>query len=952
MPSSTQRTRSAYARRVLIALALVLVVAAAARAADTGTVSGAVFDQTGQPVPDATVRISGDGLPAGRTVQTSANGIYQFEYLLPGEYAVEVEKAGIGAAKRAAIVGLGKDTQVDFIIGLAVNEDLTVTAASPIVDVRSSEVSFNFTSETLYGLPLERAYRGLFQLIPGVADNRSTVGPAAGGNRQDNTYLIDGANITNPGFGYLSTEVNELDIAEVNLKRAGLSAEFGRTSGTVTNAVSRSGSNRVSGIGRIDWLSENLVSEYKLPAELLGAGLKPGAFRDPLLTTEKGPAVGIGGPILQDRIFFYGSARYSRKTKWGRSNKVATPLPDEVRSGPELFAKLTATASAAHQLTLSYRHRPSHVENAGITSDFAPSVATTTDNGSRVATAEWAHFMAARRSLNVRYLHTQENNEGVPVRSLGYLPAFNPNNLSAMGQYTDPNAANLTVGAFQYTNIQNYRRHEIRSTFSQLFDVRRSSHTLKVGGGYEFGEEALNRVANGWGTIANITQSGVPALRTRYYTPQSPQLGQGRSYSVFAQDDVSIANRTWINVGVLLNRDEFSQDVPGSGGCPSTVTLKGGAAVYESKGDRCDFLRFGFADEIQPRLGVSHQIREGKGDKAYAHWGRYFNMDQMSSGRSLAPSRIFQTQTVFDLSGNILSSGPLASTTGKMIDPDIKPIYTDEILVGYATPLADVYSVDVFFMSRAMHNFIEDLPSRMSGTAPDSGPFVAANLPCVAFAACRSADARRTYRAVTVDLRRRLTSRWMSDINYTWSRFEGNFDLDFGSIPAFNTSSFIQDGPGTNVEDPNRSGPLFEDRPHVFKVFTSYAATSRISTSGYLRVQSGAPWAARGRDWEGAVLNYLEPAGSHRNPTWANLDLMAAYRLPLDGRRSISFEARVMNVFDNQTRLSTDAQQYLDLRTLPAPPYFAPYQDPNPFFATGNGFAPPRRLYVAAVANF
>lgn len=91
---------------------------------------------------------------------------------------------------------------------------------------------------------------------------------------------------------------------------------------------------------------------------------------------------------------------------------------------------------------------------------------------------------------------------------------------------------------------------------------------------------------------------------------------------------------------------------------------------------------------------------------------------------------------MFDLSGNILSSGPLASTTGKMIDADIKPIYTDEILVGYATPFAGVYSVDVFFMSRTMNNFIEDVPSRLNGTAPDSGPFVAANLPCVAFAAC------------------------------------------------------------------------------------------------------------------------------------------------------------------------------------------------------------------------
>ena len=132
----------------------------------------------------------------------------------------------------------------------------------------------------------------------------------------------------------------------------------------------------------------------------------------------------------------------------------------------------------------------------------------------------------------------------------------------------------------------------------------------------------------------------------------------------------------------------------------------------------------------------------------------------------------------------------------------------------------------------------------------------------------------------------------MSDISYTWSRFEGNYDLDYSLGSVFNTSSFIQDGPGTNVEDPNRFGPLFEDRPHVFKVFTSYAATSRLTASGYLRVQSGTPWAARGRDWVGAVLNYLEPAGSHRNPTWANLDLMTAYRcLSVAGRASRSKRA-------------------------------------------------------------
>jgi hypothetical protein len=221
---------------------------------------------------------------------------------------------------------------------------------------------------------------------------------------------------------------------------------------------------------------------------------------------------------------------------------------------------------------LSYRQRPNSVENAGIGSDFAPGVASSNDNGSRIATADWTTFLTPRRSVNVRYLYSREINEDTPVTDLGYLPPFNPANLVAMGQYMDPTQSNLTIGGGQYANIQNYRRHEARGTFSQMFDLGRTSHVLKVGGGYEFGEENLNRLANGWGTVVNVNVNGVPALRTRYYTPQSPQLGQGRTSSLFIQDDLTIANRLFVNAGVLLNRDQFSQNVEGSGGCPATIT--------------------------------------------------------------------------------------------------------------------------------------------------------------------------------------------------------------------------------------------------------------------------------------------------------------------------------------------------------------------------------------------
>jgi hypothetical protein len=785
-----------------------------------------------------------------------------------------------------------------------------------------------------------------------VPDNRSAVGLSAGGSRQDNTYLLDGANITSPGFGTLAIQVNQLDIAEVNLTRAGVTAEFGRTAGTVANAVSRSGSNQFTGVGRLDWLSKGLVDAYRLPDDLRAAGLLPGTFRDPLLTTQAEPAIGVGGPLVRDLVFFYGSARYQHDTKWGRVNKANVALPDEVRKGPEYFGKLTASPSASHQLTFSHRDHPIDVDNNGLSSDFAPSVATTGDRSSRVTSLAWAWFPGPRRSLNVRYQRTREMNEDVPVTLLPDRPPFDPTRPAAMGQFTDASRANLITGAREFTNAQNYRHHEVRATISEQFGLGRTSHMLKAGLGYEFAEEDLRRTGNGWGAITAVTVNGVAALRARYYAPQPPQRGQGDTYSLFVQDSVVVSNRLSATAGVLLTRDAFKQRVDGSGGCLPTIPLKGGAAVYESKGDTCTFLRFGYGDEIQPRLGLSYQLRKGAGDKIYGDWGRYYNMDQKSSGRSLAPIRIFQTETLFDPAGTVLSTGPLASTTGKLIDPSIEPIYTDEFVLGYATPLGSSTSLDVYFMSRGMHNFIDDVPSRMNGTAPTSGPFVAANLPCTAFAACRDADATRSYRALTIDLRRHLSQRWQGNVSYTWSRFEGNYDLDYTTVGVFNTSSFIQDGPGTDVQDPNRFGPLFEDRPHVFKLFGTFAATERLTASGYFRVQSGAPWAARGRDVPGGTLNFLEPAGSHRNPTWNNLDLMASYRLPAGGRVGVTLEARLLNVFDNQTRLSTDAQQFLDLRSSTTPPFIQPYLVANPLFGLGNAFAPPRRLYLGAGFTF
>jgi hypothetical protein len=779
-------------------------------------------------------------------------------------------------------------------------------------------------------------------LIPGVADNRSSVGPSGGGSRQDNTYLIDGVNITNPGFGYLSTEVNQLDIAEFNIKRGAITAEFGRSAGFVTNAVSKSGTNQIAGAARFDFVPKAFIADFE-----------NNAFRDDLVTTLVNPTLGLGGPFIKNKLFWYGSARYFRQTKWDRVNKFSEALPDEERTGHELYGKVTATPNEKHLLAVSFRDRPSDVNNASLGSSTAVTRSTTDNNASRVGTAAWNFFATDRTVLEVKYLYLLEKNESNPDTQLGYLPQpFNFANPALSGQYTDPARANLITGGFEYGARVNYTRHEARATFSQYVDIGRTGHQFKVGGGYEFGEEDFFRRANGWGQISRITVSGQPRLRARYYFEQPPQLGQGRTWSLFAQDTMTVSSRLTLNLGVLLDKDEFAQEIKGSGGCGTVNTPTheaAGTAVFETKNDRCTFIRFGFGDEVQPRLGINWNVREGKGDKLYANFGRYYNMDQKSSGRSLAPRRIFQREAQYDaVTGALISDVPRASTTGKLIDPELEPTYNDEWLGGYATPLGADWSVDAFYTFRRTRNFIEDVPSVL----PDTGPYAAANLPCNTFEACRGVVGKRKYQAFTVELSRRLKDKWSLTTSYAWSRLEGNFDLDYSSA-VFNTSSFIQDGPGTNVQEAGRDGVLREDRPHVFKLFANYQPVDSVTLGGYFRVQSGAPWNARGQDTQGgAALFYLEPAGSHRNPTWANFDLLAAYRRKLTGRADLTVEGRVLNVFNNQTRLSTDAVQFLDTNRIASPPYVIPGTQVNQFFGTGNGFAPPRRLLVAAMVNF
>ncbi len=549
----------------------------------------------------------------------------------------------------------------------------------------------------------------------------------------------------------------------------------------------------------------------------------------------------------------------------------------------------------------------------------------------------------------MKFVSLQENDTSVGETLLApFQPAtIDPHNLGAYGTYRDPTRNNGNVGVYEFQETgDRYRRNEIKGTLSQYFDLGPTQHQFKIGGGYENDTNDTVRATNGWGvwatgqdcpaSVCGTLKSGT--ARARYYTSQPTQNSLSRTYSAFIQDTMTVKNLT-VYVGFLFNKDDFAQLCPAGSVCGSGSTAPLTADV------RYNFMTFDWSQQIQPRLGITWNTNIIRDDKLYGTYGEYASLDQKSTARSFAPFRIRQDQAFFDgTTGAFLGSQYLGSSSGKLIPSNLKPPYYQEAIVGYSAAATKDVTFDVYYQYRNLKNVFEDTPRGPDPYASSTyfGSFQAANFP----------DARRVYRAFTLDVQKRYADRWYADVNVTWSKLSGNFDEDYG-LALFNTSSLLEDEPGAYTDDPLRYGLLRQDRPIVAKLMGAYDLPFGVTLGGFLRVQSGTPWEARGATPSSTSSRYLEPAGSHRLPTWTNFDLLAAYTLKLSGTLGVRLEGRVTNVFDSQTVLSVNTIKYNDVY-VPNGVSLAPQgtSKPNALYGTPTSWAAPRRFTLTARVDF
>lgn len=290
-----------------------------AQGRQTGSISGTVVDEEGNPLPGAAVALSGPRIMGTKTYITSQKGKFRFPALLPGgDYQVRVEMSGFKTTiRKGLIVNVGKTTEVHITLEITtIKEEVTVTAPSPVIDVETSKVSVHYGSEFLASLPMSRDLYGLQNSIPGAisegVDYRRT-SSILGGTVRSQLYQLDGVPMNDPATFYPMTNINVDVYEEIEFGIGSLPAEVGQADSVVVNIVTKSGGNKFTGSAAAYYTGDALTETLLSAEDNKAIGVNPPrSYMD-----YKDGSLSFGGPLIQDKAWFFLNGR---RLLWKRAN--------------------------------------------------------------------------------------------------------------------------------------------------------------------------------------------------------------------------------------------------------------------------------------------------------------------------------------------------------------------------------------------------------------------------------------------------------------------------------------------------------------------------------------------------------------------------------------------------------------------------------------------------------
>ena len=907
-------------RVAAVFLAVLTLLPFAAYAQTTGNIIGTVTDNTGAVLPGVTVTVTGPNLQGSRTTVTGNQGEYSLTALPPGNYRLEYSLSGLSPTTRENVrVGLDTTTRADATMGMgAVAEAITVTADAVVVDPTQTTVQQNFGTNHLKYATIgaaNRSYQSVLQQAPGVAGGANP--QVMGANLGQNNYTLDGVNTTDPVTHTFGSNLPFDAIQEISIQTLGKDAEYGRAIGGTINVVTKSGGNQFSGTLDARYRDEGLSES--------------GDHFDPDARPFKNfnPAATLGGPILRDRLWFFGSVE----------------RPDTARTNPQVYAwqpgtrtfkgwnslgKLTFTPMANHTFQLFVTDNRATINHATDSSSYSPEADAQQIQESTIYNLGYDVILNPKWLANAR----------VGIRQ-GFLETGPMN-----GDPTLPSILNASTSTYtqSYSNWQfgNRDRNELIASTTYFLEAA-GSHTFKAGLNFDNSEFNVYNNFTGtafgqqfctaqWGFAPNstcgarlVTRNTAAGKDQPYYVEiwsVIPEHGVTADYRAFyAQDE-------WRPIPALTARlglrwEESSFEEPGRDDLPSL-------------------------SKLQPRVGLAWDVFNNASTIVHGFWGQVMDDNALtlanfgSTAGSSIRTRIFYTAATGRYDRFI---DTLGSSAPNVYDPNLEPTVSDELTLGFTQRLWRNTSLDITGLWRETNNMFED-------TCIDDhcDYYVLTNTP-----AGQSDALRSEYQGVIAKLEARPYS-WLSGlVSYTWAESKGS------------------------VEYTQNQGSDFDQYPYHFINTFGYLsddARHRVKASGYAR----APWGTTlGVDflYRSGVPDNITIAssaasayygnvfaiqrGERRVPNLHQLDLQLMHEFSF-GPTRFALLGTVYNALNSETvtDLGGAVGGYTECATVNADPMTVRGTDanrciPNPLFGSVSGVAPgvlvaPTSLINQAVA--
>ena len=925
----------------LVALvALMTAVVAAAQGVQTGSVRGVVQDATGMVVAQATIHAESPAQLGSRVTASDAAGAYQFQGLAPGEYTLTFEFTGFQTVTSTVRVSVGAMARLDVSLPMAtVTEAVTVTAPKPsLLTARGGGSTMRMAD--LERLPTGRTPSLVAEFAPGLTNNTPNVNQVtiSGAVAYDNVFLLNGVDIGDNLFARPDDLFVEEAIEETQVLTSAVSAEYGRFSGGVVNAVTKRGGDLFSGSVRSNlsnaaWTNETPFEE--------AAGQKR---QDKMDRYYEGT---LGGPLSKNHAWFFFTGRSQQSDTSLTLAQTAAPF-QQTDDQQRWDLKVTARPMTNQTVQAQYMDRRQ--------SKFAPSLPITIDptGGDHTETpgnlfvTNWNGVMANRFFTTAQYSrktnHPRFGNSSTRLQDSPFLTIgrVSPGGLQFGPIYfdrTDPEDRdnNQLTGSVSYFGSKpGLGTHDVKAGAERFSLVLRGGNSQSSTGylfNTDYASTAGKPLTEASGRVIPVW---IPGSTTVGNTLPTRGAELDITTTSFYLQDRWTLDRLTLDLGM---RYEYVSS-EATGGAPSIG-----------------------AQSIVPRLAASYAMREDGGTvlgASYGHYsGRYTssvfgrNTPVANSGRLTSvyngpAGQGYDFAPAYDLSNYSVVSGSFP-TANIFLDENLESPLTREFTVSAAQALGTRGALRAVYVWRKatglVESFIDD-PTAAGKTVVVQDGVTFGTFDNVQY---RNSDAAvRNYQGLELLGNYQLRSNWTAAAHWTVQlKNEGNYEGEAANAPG--APSLIGDYPEMLIEARNfPMGRLDDYQQHKVRVWSTYMvdigrfgaldvtpmwrynsaltyslAAANVPLSAIQRAQNPGYARLPGSGTNGSQTLFFGERGGEEFAGYGLVDLAATYQVPVWRSVRPWLKLEVLNVLDNNklitwdTTITADPASTLDANGLP-----------------------------------